>query len=483
MTRPLASLFAAACFTACATSGAPQRCPSPVASTVAAATVPLPTTEDDPLRARVPADSLVAVRLDVAALMRSEVLQLLWPIVIWHAALDPVRAACGEQLWDTVRELSLAVGPFEDARDPTGAALLAAGPIADPTGAACAAALMRLASSTPRTAASPSGTTFVLAGSPGALTHVEATVLGRSASMRESAPFAGMTPSLRDSHATLLVDLASLRERSPGVFQDREFPLAELSPQLLSARSLRVEVADASADRSLLRWTTHFATPVAAQQALDTQRALNERGLPSMVLRALEHEFADHPHRDQMLAAMSRAYTRLVESMLQPRVVGSDLVYESHFDAMSASAILGALAGAAAPAFTRYTHRSQATEATTNVPRIADAIVAHWNAQPRPRRRLIGAIPRTPPLAPSESPRADPAGTWDAVPWRALGFHLDAPHRYVYDVQSDGRTTFTARAQGDLDGDGTLSTYSITGHVGRDGTITLDPIHIENELE
>lgn len=482
MTRTLPTLAAAAWLTACAGAGTVTRCPTPAAPSAAAATDP-PTVADDPLRARLPAETFAALRVDLNAMMRSDAIQVAWPLVIWNAEFDAVRAACGERLWEPVRELSFAIGAFEQARDPTGLAALAAGPVAEPDGSACAAALMRMASASPRTVSAPGGSAMLLAGTPGAVERVSSAVQGASRSMRESASFAGMTPSLRDARATLLVDLVEVRERFPGVFQSRDVPLAELSPQLLSARSFRAEVADADGDRSLLRWTSHFATPAAAEQARDTERSLAARGLPALVQRALEQEFAAHPHRDQMLAAMSRAYSHLAESMLVPRVVGADLVYETRFDAITAAATLGVLAAVAAPAFTRYERAEKAAEARTHVTAIARAVVAHWDAQPRARRRLIGAIPRTPPLTPSRERLRDPAGTWDAVPWQALGFRLDAPHYYVYDVQSDGRTTFTVRAQGDLDGDGTLSTYAITGHVGRDGNITLDEMRVENELE
>jgi type II secretory pathway pseudopilin PulG len=292
-----------------------------------------------------------------------------------------------------------------------------------------------------------------------------------------------MSPSLRDPRATLLLDIAGLRERFPEVFRSREMPLAEFSPDLLTARALRVEAADDGADRSLLRWTTHFADPAAAQASVDAQRASIDRGLPASVMQLLEREFADHPHRDQMLSAMSRAYTTWARGMMQPRVVGPDVTYEMRFDAVTAAMVVGTLSAVAIPAFTRYVKRTKVAEARSNVTALARAVVAHWDAQPRARRRLITAIPRTPPLSPGANRLTDPPGTWDAVPWRALQFRIEGAHYYVYDVQSDGRTTFTVRAQGDLDGDGVLSSLSITGHVAPAGTITLDPMRVVDELE
>ena len=58
----------------------------------------------------------------------------------------------------------------------------------------------------------------------------------------------------------------------------------------------------------------------------------------------------------------------------------------------------------------------------------------------------------------------DPA-LWEAEPWSTLGFVQDMPHRYSVEYEVDASGTLTVRAIGDLDCDGTFSTFSMTGTV------------------
>jgi len=46
------------------------------------------------------------------------------------------------------------------------------------------------------------------------------------------------------------------------------------------------------------------------------------------------------------------------------------------------------------------------------------------------------------------------------VGWKCLGFVLEAPQYYMYNYTATGNTAFNTIAQGDLDGDGELSTFS-----------------------
>jgi len=60
----------------------------------------------------------------------------------------------------------------------------------------------------------------------------------------------------------------------------------------------------------------------------------------------------------------------------------------------------------------------------------------------------------------------DVTGQWDNPSWQALTFAISDPHYYSYEYTSDGTGTnaqFTARANGNLDGDGTLSTFERAG--------------------
>jgi type IV pilus assembly protein PilA len=60
-----------------------------------------------------------------------------------------------------------------------------------------------------------------------------------------------------------------------------------------------------------------------------------------------------------------------------------------------------------------------------------------------------------------------------------LGFEMDAPQYYMYSYSITGTgnpgDTYTAQAQGDLNGDGVLSLYSLTGSVTTNRTIAVAP--------
>ncbi len=67
---------------------------------------------------------------------------------------------------------------------------------------------------------------------------------------------------------------------------------------------------------------------------------------------------------------------------------------------------------------------------------------------------------------PSGARIVDTAGAWDTPTWQALAFAIDDPHWYSYQYDSSGvgsNAMFTARAVGDLDGDGVLSTFERSG--------------------
>jgi hypothetical protein len=70
---------------------------------------------------------------------------------------------------------------------------------------------------------------------------------------------------------------------------------------------------------------------------------------------------------------------------------------------------------------------------------------------------------------------------WEAQPWESLRFAIDDPVRYSYQYVSDG-ATFTVRAVGDLDCDGTFSTFEIVGQV-QGGEVTVGSMTRHQELE
>lgn len=145
--------------------------------------------------------------------------------------------------------------------------------------------------------------------------------------------------------------------------------------------------------------------------------------------------------------------------------------------------ILGLLAALALPTFTRYVRRSATSEASTNVQRIYAAQYT-YNAEIH-ERGLAGSFVNalaTPSAAPSAAKYPASATTWsDQATWTALGFALDSRHYYQY-ASPGSNTGFTSVAQGDLDGDGTRSTFYRTGTIVN-GEIVGSRFMIQNETE
>jgi type IV pilus assembly protein PilA len=66
-----------------------------------------------------------------------------------------------------------------------------------------------------------------------------------------------------------------------------------------------------------------------------------------------------------------------------------------------------------------------------------------------------------------------------------LGFRLEGPQYYMYSYGARGRAatgdSFRAMANGDLNGDGVLSTFALSGRVLPEGVVAIDPAIAEAE--
>jgi hypothetical protein len=79
--------------------------------------------------------------------------------------------------------------------------------------------------------------------------------------------------------------------------------------------------------------------------------------------------------------------------------------------------------------------------------------------------------------------RCRPApASWRTTAWLAIRFEVHQPHAYSFEYRPDA-SGFTALAYGDLDCDGTLSTFSIRGDRGANGMISLGPLQTTEPLE
>jgi hypothetical protein len=138
--------------------------------------------------------------------------------------------------------------------------------------------------------------------------------------------------------------------------------------------------------------------------------------------------------------------------------------------------------------------RAKSVEAIVMVHTLASGAVAYYQAlaasgaKPHfpsaPRR--VAAPPLGACCAGDRGRCAPDPGLWTAPVWRALKFEMSDPHYYSYDYVSSGtgaNATFTAGAHGDLDCNGTYSTFEIRGSVKPDGTPTLGDLVRKDELE
>ena len=148
-------------------------------------------------------------------------------------------------------------------------------------------------------------------------------------------------------------------------------------------------------------------------------------------------------------------------------------------------AIIGILAAVAIPAFMKYIKKSKTTEAKTFIKKIYDGARTYYtdpvftdakNAQPVPAQFPDVDVALFADSAccagGGANEKCNPASEdWTGDPWKSLKFSVEDPHyfAYGYEVDTNAQTGFYARAFGDLDCDGTLSTFEMYGSVGADG--------------
>ncbi len=145
-------------------------------------------------------------------------------------------------------------------------------------------------------------------------------------------------------------------------------------------------------------------------------------------------------------------------------------------------AIIGVLAAVAVPSFMKYMRKSKTAEARQFLQKIySQARVYYLETYGAPQAGLTvpHQFPKSVALTPAEScclgglDKCTPsAALWTDPTWIALHFSVDDGHYYRYEFVSSGVGTtsqFTARAMGDLDCDGKLSTFELYGTITSDG--------------
>lgn len=143
-----------------------------------------------------------------------------------------------------------------------------------------------------------------------------------------------------------------------------------------------------------------------------------------------------------------------------------------------------------------YQRKVRAMEAQTNLKRIRIGarvffVSDHWDQQGNLMPKIFppsseGWTPKVPCCKQADGVcTADPE-LWKTTTWRQLRFSLLEPHYYQYRFTSGGENKeakFMVEARGDLDCDGTFSSYSMSGRITEEYGVLVEGPKIKNPLE
>ena len=150
-------------------------------------------------------------------------------------------------------------------------------------------------------------------------------------------------------------------------------------------------------------------------------------------------------------------------------------------------AIIGILAAVAIPAFMKYIRRSKTVEATNNISKLYQSSVAYFEADhaDTAQNLLARQFPKSEAATPAKGnccgqkgDKCDPAlvvASWQTDTWAALNFSVDDPFYFSYQFDAAGvdkTSNFSAWAFGDLDCDGTYSTFMRGGKIDAQNNVT-----------
>lgn len=162
-------------------------------------------------------------------------------------------------------------------------------------------------------------------------------------------------------------------------------------------------------------------------------------------------------------------------------------------------AIVGVLAALAIYGVNKYVNNAKTTEARTALGRIAKdaatayhrpkasgAILTAGNSAAFSNELCPSATP-VPATVPAAAKFQSNPNDWNHVGWACLRFSMTDPQQYQYNytatVTTGSSAAFEATAQGDLDGDTALSTFTMRGAVSGDTLLVSPNIEELNPLE
>lgn len=147
--------------------------------------------------------------------------------------------------------------------------------------------------------------------------------------------------------------------------------------------------------------------------------------------------------------------------------------------------LVGSVAFVFVPTFVREFRSSRLAEATDGLATIAGRASALAAGAPV-ELAYPPPAPLTPARVPAGRPERAPSGAWEHPSWRLLDFRIEGAHSYAFQFDSSAhgdRAYFDASAYGDLDADGTLSEFRVSGEIARGGQPVVYPLQIHREVE
>lgn len=170
--------------------------------------------------------------------------------------------------------------------------------------------------------------------------------------------------------------------------------------------------------------------------------------------------------------------------------------------------VLGIMAALGIYGVRRYLSAAKTAEAKATVTAISRAAVAAYERETPDPDKLGAAyhhalctsaspVPARVPAAVKYVPSSASGADFDAgsatAGWKCLKFAMTMPMYYQYHYvkgagwivpsTAPGKDGFEAAARGDLDGNGTFSTFSRTGRVQNGVVVLATELHVENEFE
>ncbi len=162
-------------------------------------------------------------------------------------------------------------------------------------------------------------------------------------------------------------------------------------------------------------------------------------------------------------------------------------------------AIIGILAAVAIPAFVKYVRRAKTTEALMNIRKMFDSSVTYFETDHADSAGAVLApqfptpVGQTPGTSATQFCTATPGNpqkwkpstsTFVGASWQALNFGVDDPMFYAYSTNTGSSASiYNLLANGDLNCNGTWSTFQRTATATGGGVQGGAGVYIVNELE